>query len=230
MRIGRNNCKLWRRLIATAPYGVAIIFECVHTAALGAEHVAMVMEIEGETNPAVREGDLIDQGKAVTLGQDARLIFFVFGRCGLFTARRGKVTFLHHDVESDGEVLVPGPGPCTGIYDLREPPESVVGGGLTLRHGDLPLRVSPQPQFLLGGPGAARVIGARLLPKDGDSRTPLAMSLAGRKLTLKSPTPLSDSHSYKLTLSVSSGDQPQDLSLVVTGDAPSDLIEVLLIN
>jgi hypothetical protein len=228
--LARRAGLVWRRSVLAAASGIAIIFGFLHGAAFGAEPVAMVMQIIGETDPALREGDLLADGRQVILERDTRITFFIFGECGLFTATHGTVTFLRREAKSDSDTLLPGPGPCTKVYDLREPGEPVVGGGLTLRHGDLPLRVPARPEFLLGGLGAVRIVGAQLTPEDGESRTPRTMVLAGGKLTLETPTLLLNNHGYTLTFSVSSGARPQGLSLEVTSDAPPGLLEVLIVN
>jgi hypothetical protein len=221
-----------RRAILAAS-GISIILGYAQPSALGAEvadAVAMVIGINGATNSTVRQGDLIEEGREVTLEHDAQLTFYIFGKCGLFTAAHGKVTFLRREAKSNGYTLVAGPGPCTKFYELRER-EPMVGGGLTLRHGGLPLQVSARPQFLLGGPGATRVVAAQLVPKGGDGGTAKTMALAGRGLTLRhGDLPLLNNRTYTLKLGVSSGKPPEDLSLEVTDGVLVDVLDVLVVN
>jgi hypothetical protein len=210
--------------------GVFIMCEFLNAAALGAEPVAMVMGISGAAEPILRDGEPLDEGKRVSLGPDARLTFIIFGKCGLFTATGGTITFLRGGAEPDGGNLAQGIGPCNRVHDLRKGEELVVGGGMTLRHGNLQLRVSARPKFLLGGPGAARVVGAQLVPLGTERRPPIAMALADGRIGLEGSTLLRINQRYALKLEVLSGKQPSDLSFEVAVDVATDVIDVLIVN
>lgn len=198
--------------------------------ALGAEPAAIVMSVTGTADPQLPPHALVDEGVRVSLGLDGRLTFVVFGECGLFTASGGTVTFQRHEAKVEGGTLDRGVGPCTRAHTMAKEQEPAVGAGLALRGlGDV-LRVSARPQFVLAGPGAGRVIGARLVPDGKDGSNPVPMVLNDGILRVSEDTPALPTTRYKLALEVSSGEQPTELAIAISSETTENSLDVLIVK
>jgi hypothetical protein len=198
--------------------------------ASAAEPVAMVMEVAGATNPPLAPRALLEDGARVTLVSEGRLIFAVFGECGLFYATGGTVNFRRHGATVEGGTLKQGVGPCTRAHAVVKGQEGAVGGGLMVRGGGSELRISAHPQLILAGPGARRVVGAKLIPQGGGTTQAVSMKLADGNLTLSGDTPpLTELH-YTLALRVGSGKRPADIPIVISRGEGEDILYVLIVN
>jgi hypothetical protein len=210
--------------------GLALAIGAGAETALSAEPVAIVMSAIGAIDPLLPPRSLIDERARVTLGSDGRLIFVLFGECGLFTASGGTVSFQRHEAKVEGGGLERGVGPCTRAHILGEGHEAAVGGGLPLRSVGSGLRVSVRPQFVLAGPGADRVIGAQLIPEGNEDRRRISMELDDGKLRLSEDMPPLGGLRYTLALDVSSGEQPAPLGISISTETAESSLDVLIVK
>jgi len=197
--------------------------------AADARPAAMVMTVSGSTEPALVPRAQIEEGARFILAGPSRITFVLFGQCGLYTASSGTLIFGRGAATSEGGTLERGAGPCSRAHVLGKGEEPMVGGGANLRAGRAPERIGPRPSFLIGGPGAARVVGAQLAIADAEGEA-IAMVLKDGRLSLPAETLALRAPRYLLRVLVSSGVAPPALPLLISRDAGDEHLDVLLLE
>jgi hypothetical protein len=140
------------------------------------EAVALVLEVAGNTSPAIAAFSELRAGSKVALGPEARLRFVHYKSCRMTRVRGGELTFL-----PSGHLLRDG---TTESDELRTCPkrlgagaQSGVAGGLVMRGGDAAtIQLSPQPALMIAGARSARF--ARVVIEGPGAQVSLQRTLA----------------------------------------------------
>jgi hypothetical protein len=125
--------------------------------------LALVLETQGATRPALQAYTELSAGTPVALATGARLVFLHYGTCRAVTVVGGTLTLTPQGYTlAGGTTESETPRPCPRTVRVRE---GVVGGvgGIVLRGPPrAPLRFPPQPAFVLTGARAGDFASTRI--------------------------------------------------------------------
>lgn len=127
----------------------------VPDAVAAGEPAALVLELTGDTEPALAPFTEIAEGTRLTLGEDAHISFVHYETCKLVTMTGGEVRVdRRRYVISRGRVEAERSQDCPRRVELSG---DASGAGLLLRGGDGDAEIPLRPSFVLVGADAGRV-------------------------------------------------------------------------
>lgn len=188
--------------------------------------VALVLEVSGTTDPALRPFRELRAGDRVTLERGARLVVLHYDReCRMLTIDGGAVTFRQRGepVVKDGAVSS-REGKCPRRLEARS-----TAGAVIMRSAAA--KLSARPSFTIGGARAVDVASVRVL--DAEQRKPL-MQVPVENGQFRYPVfaaPLETNRHYTLEFVPATGDKPVaslDVFIGETGPADEPLALVLV--
>ena len=119
------------------------------------EPAALVLELAGDTEPALTPFTEIAEGTRLTLGDDAHISFVHYETCKLVTMTGGEVRVdRRRYIISRGRVEAERSQDCPRQVELSG---EATGAGLLLRGGDGDAEIPLRPSFVLVGEDAERV-------------------------------------------------------------------------
>lgn len=187
----------------------------------------MIMDVSGNTEPAVRALTEVDPGFTVKLAAGSKMSFVHYQTCKMVNVEGGTVTMkLTQYTVAEGKVLSEQKR-CPKRFALVAG-GSTEAGGMVLRGGG-PAQISTRPIFLLTGAGAEGVASAELT-QDGKLVAPLSISARRASLAEGAPA-LVHKAKYELVVKTKAG-QPikRQFEAVETAADPLDRSVVLSIE
>jgi len=209
-------------LLAGAWAGLAASGAAAQTAS------GMLMEVSGQTEPAVQALSEVQPGFTVKLAPGAKLSFVHYSTCKLVNVEGGTVTLkLTAYTVTDGKVLNEQKR-CPKRFALVAG-GSTEAGALVVR-GDAP-RARPmaaRPIVLLAGTAADSYSAAEL--RSGD-RLVASMAVSGRRAALPDSAPaLKPGEVYQLVLVPKSGGKPATTAVTVVEAGPDPLDRSIVLS
>jgi hypothetical protein len=145
--VGRGDHAAW---CATA-LGLALSLASLPAAAAV---VALALEVEGDTDPAIEPFTEIESGASIKLGAQTQIEFLHYTTCQTIVVRGGRVTFTEQQyLVRDGEVVDVTRSKCPEVAAVGK--DSAIGGVLMRGAGD-GFSIWPRPQFVFVGASRAR--------------------------------------------------------------------------
>jgi hypothetical protein len=181
----------------------------------------IVMDLAGETSPALAGMAEIPANTLVQLQPSTKLTFLHYARCKLVTVIGGTVTLTRADYKADGKVENEADGPCPRVYSLTDTGgQGRSSGGIISRGLSMAPRWPASPQIAFTGARASTITGAAIVA-DGPAGQPLQLAITGAwaKLPQGAPPLQRDGH-YTLRLTMSDRHDPVDTPFIAA--APSD--------
>ena len=215
---------------AAAAFGViAALMAGAAGAALAAEApAAIVMAVNGETDPPLSAMTEIPADRATRLGNEAELTFLHYGRCKLVTVRGGTLTVTRADFSSDGKIVDQKDGPCPHVHRLGGAGPGTVSGGLVMRGAGGPPRWPLNREIILVGDGSDAIETAAIYAEDRPDAPLVKLELGGHRARYPadaaSPQP---NQRYVLRLTIKNRPPPIDITFVGTPPEGPDLLVVL---
>lgn len=195
-----------RRWLGPVAGLVALVLPAVALAQ--AAPVALILEVQGATQPALRPYREVMARTRVSLGTDGRLVFLDYWTCRTVTVVGGSVAFAAGApprIEGSAQ-RTDARGQCP-----RRVAASGAGAGVMLRSASpMVLTLPPTPSFVLIGSRADEFASVRLLHRD---REVLAARLDGARFQWPAGAPpLVPAEDHTLVLLPKSGGAPVTLS------------------
>lgn len=159
-----------RELVASVSVVVALVAAHPAGAQPASPAVALVLEVEGQTEPELRAFREIRAGTSVRLAGSAKLVFLHYGSsCPTMTVQGGTVTFAaRSEPRFDGGVWSTRSGRCPQRMQARR------GTAAVMMRSTFAARLPAAPSFVLGGARADEIGSLRILRENREVlRAPL---------------------------------------------------------
>ena len=182
--------------------------------------VALVVAVDGSTEPAVTPYSELSAGAPILLGAGAKIAFLHYATCEEVTVGGGRLSFTSQRFQhSGGKVLDRKRSTCPKMVSLGGDTRI---GGLVLRSGGKggSLKVSTTPSIVVVGARAARATAIAV--KRGET-TVLRLPLDGRVVRWpdKAP-PLVGDTDYEMVVSFAPGEADQAFTVRAMGNIRAD--------
>jgi hypothetical protein len=199
--------------------------------AQGPSGIALVVEVSGQTTPAVKPFTELPAGATIALGPGARLAFVHYDTCRTVTVTGGNLIIGAKGYQAAGGAVTEARTPCPRSVKVQRGGEAA---GLVLRSAPNRLILTTRPSFVLVGPRADE-IASIAVAKDGETAPVLRVPLAGPRFEWPADAePLSDNTRYDLVFSFKDPAATAAKQSIVTRtqapDAPSPPITLIRVD
>jgi hypothetical protein len=128
----------------------ALLAASLTPAGATAEAVALAVEIEGATDPAIEPFSEIDSGSSLDLGKATRIEFMHYTSCQTVIVVGGRITFTEQQfLVKGGEIVDVKRAKCPEVASAK----GGNLGGVLLRSGGGAMKLLPEPRFAFVGAG-----------------------------------------------------------------------------
>jgi hypothetical protein len=207
---------------------ISVILLCATSPAWSDEPAGIVIEISGESSPALSGMSEIPANTTIQLKPDTKLSFLHYARCRLVAVTGGTLTLTRADYHEEGKIDSEADGPCPKIYSLDTGGE-VHGTAGFLSRGPPATRLWPvYPDIIFTGARAAAVAAVEILADGQPNHPPLRLALTGlRAREPREKSPLQPAGHYILRVTMRDRPQPVDIPFITAGTSGADALVVL---
>jgi hypothetical protein len=199
--------------------------------AQGPSGIALVVEVNGQTTPAVKPFSELPAGATIALGPGAKLAFVHYDTCRTVTVTGGTVIIGAKGYQATGGAATEVRTPCPRSVKVQRGGEAA---GLVLRSAPNRVTLTTRPSFVLVGPRVDDIASVAIA-KDGEAAPVLRVPLAGPRFEWPADAePLTDNTRYDLVFSFKDPAVPAARQSIVTRapvpDAPSPPVTLIRLD
>jgi len=207
MKAGGGDAAGRPRAPGITPTLCAVLFAVAANTASAANTpppMALVMDVQGKTTPAVDKHQELSADSRITLAKGARLSVLHYQKCTIYTVRSGAIKVTDAGVDAGTAKVETQPGPCPRVQRVT------VGGqpatsGVVLSRAITPPRpvvsVAATDVIVMTGPLASRALSAEILDAGGKT-VPGAASIRASSIRLAGAHALTTGNRYELRVNM----------------------------
>ncbi|MEO8676893.1 MAG: hypothetical protein ABI569_15065 [Casimicrobiaceae bacterium] len=186
-------------------------------AAQGLPPAAMVLDVTGQTAPALKARDEISVGTTIALQPTAQITILHYAACSIATIRGGSVSISPSQIDASAENIVSArKGPCPRVHRLSTTASHPSSGAVVMRSLPTPLYLSPEVYFSVTGSGAGEPRSAEVFDEKNETRIAV-LTVEGP--AVKSAQLLPAGQKYVLRLLLKGRDTALEIPFTVRSEA-----------